>query len=625
MTEKRESLNRTVADVIKDDNRLSKHSSITSEVDLVVAETSISEAKVESLSKETFIVLEPGTTMKLSIETVKNVEEGKKNEDEKDTVIKTSTGSNEMKEKYVTQVKILPETTETENEQKNMADRVEKQIESLNDSMVNKNETPREHCETQSDQEQKTESNDISSNNRECSKDKSDEKNAVNDTKETSDVKVKEQKNENSKELELSEAQIDQMVELKEKEIEATNMENQNESSKVNNIEVTNDKKDEPKAKASNSSEQNQYSTALVPVDEMRATTVILPETIALVAKQLTTTLAKQMVETTTHLGREMIGAVDNLTVFNGSTLELADIDYFVIYKADNPVMDDGIKFIARMELGTNAITKVIPFSATKAWVSYFGGGIKLIDIEKECTLNKIDLPGLDSIATTGENYLFTSSCLTHYVIDKMHVVGEGEIGTMPYVKFSKSRIACMTMSNVGDKMMVCIEKRHSFLCFPGKSEINVQIYGLRGKRLKELRPKVDGNNLRATCGFPIGMCENTNGDICISSFNSADHTCAVEVFDKNLERRFVYKGDKNQTQKFMCEDICTDNAGNILMLDNSLKSVHVVNNNGDLIKMIYTPKFQIENPKCINVDPSGRLWIGQGPPSAMIIVEYNL
>jgi hypothetical protein len=91
------------------------------------------------------------------------------------------------------------------------------------------------------------------------------------------------------------------------------------------------------------------------------------------------------------------------------------------------------------------------------------------------------------------------------------------------------------------------------------------------------------------------------------------------------MERRFVYDGDKALSPRFMCEDICSDNNGNILMLDNSLKSIHIVSPDGKLIKLISTRKFQIANPKCINIDINGRLWIGQGPPAQMIILEYTL
>jgi hypothetical protein len=49
--------------------------------------------------------------------------------------------------------------------------------------------------------------------------------------------------------------------------------------------------------------------------------------------------------------------------------------------------------------------------------------------------------------------------------------------------------------------------------------------YELNGKRVKEFKPKVNGQ-ITPTKGFPIVMCENTNRDICIATYNSAEHTC---------------------------------------------------------------------------------------------------
>lgn len=624
MAEKRESWNKSVAVVIKDENRLSKHSSMTSEVDLVVAETSISEAKVERLSSESFVVLETGTTMKLSIDTAKHGREENNNTDHTESI---DEARHKQSENTTMKTTVTREADDMEIKGENAQDDTTKKQIIRKTSTKSKDNGSAQQPTKDSDEIVADENGSVQARTEtdEVGEKKIDDQNKTNlsDDNEGMKSQMKEQtKQEHVNDFQLPKLQVPVDDELgKTDEDKVSKTDSQKEIMEVNKPTETN----EDKTQSSISNIPSPYSSALVPIEDVKTPTVLLPETVALVAKQLTTTLAKQMVETTTCLGREMVGAVNDLTVYNGSTLELADVDYFVIYKADSHTVDDGIRFIARMELGSNAITKIVPFSPTKAWVSYFGGGIKLIDIEKECTLYKFDVPGLESIATTGENFLFTSSCLTHYAIDKMHIVGEESTGTMPYIKFAKSRIACMTMSNAGDRMMVCIEKMHSFLCFPGKSEINVQIYGLRGKRLKELRPKVDGTNLRTTYGFPIGMCENINGDICLSSFNRADHTCAVEVFDKNLERRFEYRGEKNQQQKFMCEDICTDKFGNILLLDNCRKSVHIINKDGDFVKMISTIKYQIENPKCINVDPSGKLWIGQGPPAQVIILEYTV
>lgn len=575
--QKRNSRCRSLNEVINEEKRKSKHSSYssgTSEVDCIIAETSISEAVVTSISTETFVVLEPGSTVKLS------VSENKANVDD----IKKPSTADAEKDNTKVDVKLIPQKEETP------------QAENIVNNMLSEPNTKPADAIVKAETSKKVDTND----------------------KKTTGKSV-------NKESILSKA-VRSKTESK-KEIVAGNTQQtltESNDDTRSNVKDETLQKGEPMTTAGEISLEPSQEAASASSDALLQSELIYsPEEVAVIAQKLTMALAKQMIEVTSNLGKEVISAAnDTLTLFNGSTLELADVDYFVIYKADNPQPGDGISFIARMELGTNAITKVVPVSPTKAWVSYYGGGIKLIDTVKEAVVNKIDIPGLETIATPDETFLFTTN-IKNSNVEKMHTVGEGAFGSAPIIKLSKCRIACLSMTKSGKNIMICVEKRHSFLCIPGKSEIVVQMHELNGKRRKELKPKVDGKQTPTLKGYPIVMCENVNGDICIASFSSVDHSCSVEVYDKHLERRFVYDGDKSLSPRFMCEDICTDSKGNILMLDNSLKCVHVVNTDGVLVKLITPAKYQIENPKCINIDTDGRLWIGQGPPAQMIILEY--
>lgn len=573
--QKRNSRCRSLYEVINEEKRKSKHSSYssgTSEVDCIIAETSISEAVVTSVSTETFVVLEPGSTVKLSVS---------ENKGKVDDIKKPSTDDTEKDNTKVT-VKLIPQKEEMPQAE-NIANNVLSKPNTKLEDAIMKVETLKKDKKTKDK--------------------KSTSKSANKESKAT--------RSKNDSDKEITTDNTEQNVSVSKDDTQP-------------NFKDETLQNGEPTTTEGETSLEPSHESASAASDALlQSELVYSPEEVAVIAQKLTMALAKQMIEVTSNLGKEMISAAnDTLTLFNGSTLELADVDYFVIYKADNPQPGDGISFIARMELGTNAITKVVPVSPTKAWVSYYGGGIKLIDTVKEAVVNKIDIPGLETIATPDETFLFTTN-IKNSNVEKMHTVGEGAFGSAPIVKLSKCRIACLSMTKSGKNIMVCVEKRHSFLCIPGKSEIVVQIHELNGKRRKELKPKVDGKQTLTLKGYPIVMCDNVNGDICIASFSSVDHSCSVEVYDKHLERRFVYDGDKTLSPRFMCEDICTDSKGNILMLDNSLKCVHIVNTDGVLVKLITTAKYQIENPKCINIDPEGRLWIGQGPPAQMIILEY--
>lgn len=635
----------------EEETKSSKHSSIVSETDFAISETSISEAVVESISTESFVVLEAGNTVRLTMpsnESTKTSEQ-ENNMSKSEVIEKGAENSDCVTEKSLTDTTETDMTTSqqsnadlsdtngckkdnvnvTENEQSTTTD--EKADKSLvSDKHILKQEQLVTQKNIIDNTSGKTENGKISDSGNDSNKDSTDRSPPTtnleqsNSLPDTTDVQTCERDNlkEDERTVELGN-RVSQHATIENDangqgstETETTGPDNE---SKPNTTVVATESKYEITASLSE-------STEVVPESPQESKAVNLsPEQLAILAQKLTTSLAQQLVDETSKMAHQMIGASNNaLTMYNGATLELADVDYFVIYKSEDPKPEDGISFIARMELGTNSITKVIPVGPLHAWVSYAGGGVKLVDLGTEAVINKIEIQGIETIATSDMSFLFTTNLKSFSVIEKMHIAGEGSSSSAQVIKLHKCRIACLTMANSGKNLMLCIERQHSCLCIPGKSEILVQIYELNGKRVKELKPKVNGQ-ITPTKGFPIAICENTNRDIGIATYNSAEHTCAVEVYDKHMERKFVYDGDKALSPRFMCEDICSDKNGNILMLDNSLKSIHIVSPDGKLIKLISTRKFQIANPKCINIDINGRLWIGQGPPAQMIILEYTL
>lgn len=660
------------SEVLEDDSKQSKHSSVASEVDCAIIETCIAEAVVQSVSSESFAVLETGNTVRLTF----NAPELPKDKGSNDQAKPLEQGNNKP---------LTIQTAETEikmSANQNSATATTTVSTTVNGYKAEINKTMQDNSPSKGKvlkDDVKRKKNKLSEGNKKYDENDHKQKsqrtpndNVINDKKSAekifTDTKLetrsdplqsnqvlnaeglgsdpfkvhqpqKSVENTILKTVPASEVQTETTVSIPNKQsLEKTQTENQlldnlqNKTPKL--AEKDNQKETTPTRKDSEQEvtlkTESQQVTTLITESQQEVKTLtaeseetVPPEITATMAQKLTMMLAKQMVDATTNVASQMIGTTTNaLTMYNGTTLELADIDYFVIYKNDKLIPGDGITFISRMELGTNSISKVIPVGTHRAWVAYHGGGVKLIDTGSESVIKKLDIPGLDTIAASDDTYLFISNINSFSLIEKWKLKDDGSTESSPVLKLSKCRIACFTVSKSSRNVLLCVEKRNSCLCIQRKSEVVVQIYDTNGKRIKELKPKVNGQ-LSKTTGFPIVMCQNIHDEICIASFNNIDHTCAVEVYDKHMERLFVYDGDKTLSPRFMCEDMCTDKQGNILMLDNSLKSVHIVNLNGSRVKLISIPKFRIENPKCINVDVNGRLWIGQGPPAQMIVLEY--
>uniref|UniRef100_K1Q666 Tripartite motif-containing protein 2 n=1 Tax=Magallana gigas TaxID=29159 RepID=K1Q666_MAGGI len=166
-----------------------------------------------------------------------------------------------------------------------------------------------------------------------------------------------------------------------------------------------------------------------------------------------------------------------------------------------------------------------------------------------------------------------------------------------------------------GDWNPTCIHASHingDILVGMVKDEAaKVTRYSKTGKEIQNIQRNNNGQGLYS---HPYYITENINGDICISDFNKR----AVVVVNKSGQHRFSYTG---QNPKFHPFGICTDLLGHILVSDG--KTVHLLDQDGQFLSLLLTPKSLIKNPIGLCVDDENNLHVGHWNTNTVTVYKY--
>uniref|UniRef100_A0A8W8LQ56 B box-type domain-containing protein n=1 Tax=Magallana gigas TaxID=29159 RepID=A0A8W8LQ56_MAGGI len=104
---------------------------------------------------------------------------------------------------------------------------------------------------------------------------------------------------------------------------------------------------------------------------------------------------------------------------------------------------------------------------------------------------------------------------------------------------------------------------------------------------------------------YPQYITENINGDVCVSDYGND----TVVVVDKSEQHRFSYTG---QGSGFHPCGICTDVLGHILVCDSYSNTVHLLDQNGRFLTLLFTEQQGVDYPRSVCVDDDNNLWMGQ-------------
>nr|XP_022297073.1 E3 ubiquitin-protein ligase TRIM71-like isoform X2 [Crassostrea virginica] len=147
--------------------------------------------------------------------------------------------------------------------------------------------------------------------------------------------------------------------------------------------------------------------------------------------------------------------------------------------------------------------------------------------------------------------------------------------------------------------------------------EINVEAkvtrYSKTGKEIQNIQRDNQGQELYT---YPNYITENINGDICTSDFRKR----SIVVVNKSGNHRFSYTG---QGSRFCPCGICTDILGHILMCDSFSDTVHLLDQDGGFLSVIFSPQQGIKRPRGVCVDVENNLYVGQDRTNIVTVYKY--
>ena len=136
-------------------------------------------------------------------------------------------------------------------------------------------------------------------------------------------------------------------------------------------------------------------------------------------------------------------------------------------------------------------------------------------------------------------------------------------------------------------------------------NEGRVAIYSRSGKIVQELDKKL------FKC--PHWMAQNkVNNDlyICDKDKTRYDSTGKVVALGASYQVRYQYTGQGNT--EFCPVDLCTDNAGRVLITDYSNRLVHILDKDGRFLLYLLTQEHGLRDPVSIDVDSEENAWVGE-------------
>ena len=143
--------------------------------------------------------------------------------------------------------------------------------------------------------------------------------------------------------------------------------------------------------------------------------------------------------------------------------------------------------------------------------------------------------------------------------------------------------------------------------------EAKVTRYRKTGKEIQNIQRDNQGQELYS---YPYYITENINRDICTSDINKY----AVVVVNQSGQHRFSYP---RQGSGFFPSGICTDVLGHILVCDTVSESVHLLDQDGGFLSVIFSPQQGIKRPRSVFVDDENNLHVGHENTCTVTVYKY--
>lgn len=211
-----------------------------------------------------------------------------------------------------------------------------------------------------------------------------------------------------------------------------------------------------------------------------------------------------------------------------------------------------------------------------------------------------------NDIAVLGSNSIFLVESQTKTIRFLKIEAGEPVISIFDVLSPDTPEKICI---NTKTREIVTTVVSNKGILFFKRARTSIKRYHYSGKCIDEISPKHDG---KIAFDNSLDMVSNGNGDLCIVATKGPSHF--VVVFDHSVNFRFIYNGEEGKQASFRPTSVCVDCDNNILSLDSNSRSIHIINQNGNFLKIFSPFNCDSATPKlkALCVYKEDKLLVGQ-------------
>jgi hypothetical protein len=258
---------------------------------------------------------------------------------------------------------------------------------------------------------------------------------------------------------------------------------------------------------------------------------------------------------------------------------------------------------VASFVFGADAINSLAACSETACWL-YEDKGTQIVQVGFQGqVMNTVDLKRECDAFTTGPNDEIIVSHLEEQSISVIARTSssfhEKNISTKPLEPEG------VTLANNGDILVTLVDDSMKFT-LDAKSRRLVRLMTLSGEITRDYEYREDGKTRMFT--LPRRAIQRRNGDICVIDFLNETQGI-IHVLSSEGQKLGAYTG-QNLERNFLPTDILADNQCNIIITDPANNTLHLLNSEGEFVKLFTPSKGSYSVP--ISLTLFGEImWVG--------------